>query len=230
MSKQVNVHAEHRKRLRAKVKKHGLNSLAEHEVLEFLLTYAIPRKDTNPTAHNLINKFGNFASVLDAEFNDLKNVRGAGENSALFIKTLKQVIDYYKTNKGENKVYRLDSTLKCVQYFRENYEIENKEKFYICCLTKAFDIFKVVTFSGHDAKIVSCDTREFAQTISNQDIHFIFIAHTHPNGAVNPSNEDVLATKRIAEICNAIGVGIVDHIIFNELEFFSFKSNHMFIN
>jgi len=229
MSKQDNVHIEHRKRLRAKVEKSGINSLAEHEVLEYLLTYAIPRKDTNPTAHNLITKFGNFSNVLDADINDLKKVKGIGENSALFIQSLSQVIDYYKENKRNSKVYKLDSTFRCVQYFRANFEIENKEKFYVCCLTKSYNVFKVLTFVGEDALKVSCDAREIAQTISRSDTNYIFIAHTHPNGKVLPSEEDLIATKRIKELCNTIGIKIIDHIIFNDVDYFSFRSNQMIL-
>ena len=204
--------------------------MAEHEVLEFLLTYAIPRKDTNPTAHNLIDRFGSFSKVVDADINDLKKVKGVGDNAALFISSLKQAFEYYKSNKRDNTIYDLSSTIKCVQYFRENHRIENVEKFYVFCLTKSCDIYKMLTFSGEDAFNVSCDAREFVQIISNEKVNFIFIAHTHPNGSINPSKDDVIATKRILEICKTIGVGIVDHIIFNELDYFSFKSNQILLN
>ena len=87
----------------------------------------------------------------------------------------------------------------------------------------------VYILSGEDALNVSCDARELVQIISNEKVNYVFIAHTHPNGSINPSKEDVLATKRLLEICRTIGVGIVDHIIFNELDYFSFKSNQILL-
>ena len=86
--KEKSIHSGHRSRLRNRVKKYGLDSLNEHEVLELLLGYAIPRKDTNPLAHNLINYFGSFAKVIDADFYDLLKVKGVGEETALFVKVL----------------------------------------------------------------------------------------------------------------------------------------------
>ena len=230
MSKQDNIHADHRKRLRAKVMKTGLDDLAEHEVLEFLLTYAIPRKDTNPTAHNLIDRFGSFSKVLDADINDLQKVKGMGESSALFVGILKQVFEYYRANKTENVMYKLDSISKFVQYFRENYKIENKERFYVFCLTKSCNIVKMLSFSGEDAAKVTCDAREFAQIVSNKRVENVFLAHTHPNGMARPSADDILSTKRIKLMCDTIGINVIDHIIFTELEHYSFKTNTNILN
>ena len=67
----------HRKRLKEKVKKYGLECLAQHEILELLLTYTIPRKDTNPIVHNLMNFFSSFSNVIDADYHDLLKVDGS---------------------------------------------------------------------------------------------------------------------------------------------------------
>ena len=76
--KKISPHKDHRQRLKTKVKNYGLECLANHEVLELLLTYTIPRKDTNPIAHNLIEYFGSFSNVLDASYHDLLKVDGIG--------------------------------------------------------------------------------------------------------------------------------------------------------
>ena len=92
-------HKNHRSRLKTKVKNHGLECLAYHEVLELLLTYTIPRKDTNPTAHKLIEYFGSFSNVLDANYHDLLKVDGVGPESALFLNFLSQLMEMYNKTK-----------------------------------------------------------------------------------------------------------------------------------
>ena len=89
-----NLHSGHRDRLRKQVQTSGLDSLHEHQVLEYLLTFAIPLRDTNEIAHELINKFGSFAGVLDADVNSLKRVKGVGEVVANFLSEYKNFYFY----------------------------------------------------------------------------------------------------------------------------------------
>ena len=80
-------HAGHRQRFKNKVLETGIEHLPYHEVLEFLLMYAIPQKDVNPLAHELISNFGSFSAVLDADYDQLKKIKGVGHETALFIST-----------------------------------------------------------------------------------------------------------------------------------------------
>ena len=89
-----NIHSGHRERLRNAAAKNGINSLEEHQVLELLLTYTIPQKDTNPLAHSLIEKFGSFKNVLDAKPEALLLVKGIGVKTAHFLSTIKQFFYY----------------------------------------------------------------------------------------------------------------------------------------
>ena len=90
VSHKDNPHKNHRSRLKNKVRKYGLECLEAHEVLELLLTYTIPRKDTNPIGHDLLDCFGTFSNVIDADYFDLLKVKGIGEESALFFNILAQ--------------------------------------------------------------------------------------------------------------------------------------------
>lgn len=81
-----NIHAGHRERLKNKFLRFGAEALEEHELLELLLFYAIPQKDTNPIAHNLINRFGSVAGVLKAEPKELTEVSGIGMHAATLLK------------------------------------------------------------------------------------------------------------------------------------------------
>ena len=81
----TNPHTGHRKRLRQQALTNGIDSMHEHQVLELMLSYLLPQKDTNPIAHNLIEKFGGFSNVFEAEINSLQKVSGVGDCVASFI-------------------------------------------------------------------------------------------------------------------------------------------------
>ena len=96
-------HAGHRQRLKDKVRKTRLTTLAEHEIIELLLTYTIPRKDTNPIAHELLKTFSSIDRVIDANVRDLQKVNGVGEETALFFKILSQLFGVYRQSKENYK-------------------------------------------------------------------------------------------------------------------------------
>jgi len=85
----MSIHDGHRQRMKSRFQKNGLSDFNEHEVLELLLFYCIPRRDTNEIAHNLIARFGSLAKVLDAPLNHLQEVEGMGENAANFLSLIR---------------------------------------------------------------------------------------------------------------------------------------------
>ena len=127
MSEEVkHRHGGHRQRLKNKVRKTNLRTLEDHEIIELLLTYTIPRKDTNPIAHDLLSAFGSIDKVIDANCKDLQKVKGVGEESALFFRIISQLFAVYKENKGLDDE-KLDTVQKCINYFRKRYEVEKDE-------------------------------------------------------------------------------------------------------
>ena len=140
-------------RLKEKVRTGGLKSFSEHEVLEYILTYCIPRKDTNELAHKLINHFDGLSGVLDANIDMLKKVDGVGEETALFLSSLPQLFDSYKISKSAKTTYKLSTTGDCVKYFRAKYEIKSKEHFYCILLGATCDVIKVFELVGSGDKI-----------------------------------------------------------------------------
>jgi len=229
MQKENNIHEKHRDRMRKKADKASLLSMPEHEVLELMLMYAIPRVDTNPIAHRLIQSFGSLAKVMNADVKDLMAIKGIGEKSARYIKYLSQFVDCVKISKLNSVNYILKSTLDCIEFFRVNFEIENLEKVYFVSLNSKYKVLKVNIFDGDTATRAITDAREIAGIISSKDVSGVVVFHTHPGGKVDPSEEDMIATKRLCEICEAIGIKIVDHIIFNETTHYSFKTNNQYI-
>ena len=225
MKEKENTHKDHRKRLKDKVKKFGLEGLAVHEMLEYMLTYSIPRKDTNPIAHKLINHFGSFSNVVDANYYDLLKVDGVGPETALFISSLSQFFEVYHKSKADAKTIFLKSTAKCVEFFRDNYRIKDNEFMVMVCLSKTKKVIKTYLYKGVSETSVTFDLHEIANHINDKPVKSIVLFHTHPNGHVEPSIEDLKTTQSIVNVCLTHGIDIDDHIILNEGEHFSFARN-----
>ena len=219
-----NAHKNHRKRLKDKVKNFGLDCLAYHEVLEFLLTYTIPRKDTNPIAHKLIERFGSFAKVMEADYFDLLKVDGIGPESALFLNSLTQLMEIYNKNKLETKVSILNTTADCVQFFRDFYSIKNNEFMVLACLGKNKRVIKTFLYKGKDETEINFDLKQIANNINDNGVKSVVLYHTHPNGSVEPSYSDYQTTQRIINMCMFHGIEFDDHIVLNESEHFSFRN------
>ena len=217
-TKVKSIHSGHRTRLRNRVKKNGLDSLNEHEVLELLLGYAIPRKDTNPLAHNLINYFGSFAKVIDADYYDLLKVKGVGEETALMIKVLSSFMPIYKESKAKEDALTIKNTLQAINYFRKRFEVKDKEFMHVICLSKTCKLVSSFSFDGKNDTEINFDFKTFMDKINNENVDSVMMFHTHPNGGVEPSVEDLKTTQRCVHIASLCGIKFLDHLIFNEKE------------
>lgn len=215
-------HEGHRQRIKRKVKRMGLKNFEEHEILELLLTYSIPRKDTNDIAHELINKFGSLVNVIDADNRQLKQVEGIGDESALFINVLKDFIEYYIQNRVLEEDSALDSPSKMISYFRNHYFINRNETILCLCLGSNFNIVNKLLVEGVDESSVAINVEKLTEYISSNNVKYLVVYHTHPNGRINPSERDISTTQRIYNICLPFGVLLKDHIVLNEFTHYSF--------
>ena len=219
-----NLHKDHRSRLREKVHKHGLDCLAEHEVLEFFLNYVIPRKDTNPLAHNLIDHFGSLAKVFDANFYDLIKINGVGPECAQFINALSQFVDVYLNSKLKDKVIKLNNIQDCVIYFRQAFTIKKNEMMVVVGLSKQNRVVKRYVCKGIDESEISFDLNQIMNHVFDEDVKRVVIFHTHPDGNPQPTKDDYEATQRLVFKFLSNGIDVLDHIILNENQYFSFTS------
>ncbi|MBR6778567.1 MAG: RadC family protein [Clostridia bacterium] len=215
-------HGGHRQRLKDKVREHGLKVLQQHEILELLLTYTIPRKDTNELAHNLLNTFGNLANVINASNKDLQTIKGVGEETALFFNVLSSFYDTYLQTKNKRSNTILNTSSKCIEYFRNNFEIKKREYLYIVCLSKGYNVVKTLQFEGENDCNILFDFKKFSTYINTEDVYGVVLFHTHPNGEAKPSAQDLATTQDLFGACCTLKIQMVDHIIFNETEQYSF--------
>lgn len=220
-------HSGHRQRMKEKISKFGLRALEPHEVLEYLLWFTIPRKDTNPLGHKLIDKFGSLANVLNADPKYLEKIDGIGKSTALFLTSLPEVFSLYKESVADGKRDILNDVNSCVRYFRYKFEIHKHEDFYIFCLNGLNKIVKYEIITGSDDTRINIDTNFFGEYINDKNVVSVLVCHTHPMGQVLPSMEDIETTKTLITIANVMHKQFFDHIIFNETTHFSFGVNRL---
>lgn len=223
----TNEHHGHRQRMQEKIAKFGLHSLQAHEVLEYLLWFTIPRKDTNPLGHKLIDKFGSIANVLNADPNYLATIDGIGARTAQFLTSLPEIFSIYKESVNLGKLDILNDVNACVRFFRNKFEIRKQEDFYIICLNGQNKVIKYETIKGENDVKIQIDTKHFAEFINDNNVVGVLVCHTHPLGQVIPSQDDMETTKALLQICNIMRKQFFDHIIFNDTTHFSFGVNKL---
>ncbi len=209
------LHDAHRKRVREKFRETGLNGFHEHNVLEFMLFYAIPRKDTNEIAHELINEFGSFSQVLNASIEDLTRVEGVGLEAATFIKLIPELFRYYMSNNVKDKRLVADSK-DAIEILAPYYLNCSEEKFVIMYLDSKSCLLKCKEISQGETSMVYTDFRVLLKTAISLGAEGVVISHCHSSGFANPSVSDKEMTEAFYRICSSFNIHLCDHIIFSE--------------
>lgn len=221
----TSIHKDHRKRVRNKIIKYGIETFTEFEVLEALLFYAIPLKDTNPIAHRLIEKFGSLKNVLSADYDELIEVDGISEVSASLLIMHREISKYIRTKSAEEK-YLLTSDMVgqfCCNYFGSHLE----ESFIALSMTSARKLIAVDVISRGTENETAFYSRKFLKTILKNKCTTVILAHNHPDGIVVPSNEDMFLTNKFAATLKEFGISIIDHIICNGSTYVSMSDRGM---
>lgn len=223
----MGIHDDHRKRMKQKFIDNGMDSFADHEVLELLLYYAIARRDVNPIAHELLNRFGSLSSVFDAPIEALQEVDGIGEHSAMLIKMLPQIARRYLISKSSADNV-LDSVDKAGKYVQSFFYSMRKECVYVVCLDAKNKVITSKCITTGDVDSVPLSPRQVVEfALANHAISVI-IAHNHPNGTAIPSASDTNTTRNIQNALRTVGIRMLDHIIVADDDFVSLKDNGFF--
>lgn len=224
--KTKNVHEGHRERLRQRFLSEGLDNFQDHNVLELLLFYSVPLKDTNEEAHNLMDTFGSLSGVFDASFEELCSVKGIGERSALLIKMMPEIFKKYEIDKANNDDVTLNTSKKVAEYVAPYYKGVTKEKMYVLCLDSNCKVLNFVQISEGVANSAPLNTRKIVETALNCNAASVILIHNHPSGVIAPSRNDIDATIGIANVLEKVSLKLNDHIIIgNGSDFFSFRTS-----
>lgn len=218
------IHHGRRVKLRGTFDKHGLEVFNETQVLEFALGMVIPRNDTNPTAHRLINTFGSLSGVINAHPAKLKLIGGIGEQSAVFLAFLGQLVPYVVSR--EKKDEKLRTPADAIAFLSKLMKLYEREEFIVLCLDKSGKIVLREQVSGNIDK-VDLDLRKIMDCVLRVNTARIVLAHNHVDGNVTPSTQDVRITRAIVNLLLPLKIDILDHIIIGKTgDVYSFaKSN-----
>ncbi len=219
-----NIHEGHRKRMKERFMKSGLDDFAPHNVLEFLLFYSIPRGDTNPIAHRLIDAFGSLSGVFDATPEELMKVSGVGESTAILISMIPQMARKYLEDKadavnvvggcGDIGAYLLPKFVGRTNEALMMVSIDNKNKVISCSV--------VAEGTVDSAKVSRRKVMEEAMKVKATRV---ILAHNHPRGVAVPSAEDVAMTREIGRLFAQVGIELVDHIIIADDDYVSMAAS-----
>ena len=218
------AHAGHRERLRERFLRDGMDSLEDHVVLELLLCYAIPRRDVNQLAHDLIRRFGSLSGVLDAEASALQQVPGVGENAAVLLHLIPALCRRYQIDRSKTtKRLRLDEASKVGAFFLPYFYGAKEERVYAAYLDEHFRLICCTEAFQGGLSYAQLNIRKLVETAISQRASCIILAHNHPGGVAMPSVEDREATLRIYSALQAVQIRLVDHIIVAENEYLSME-------
>lgn len=215
-----NIHRGHREKMRQRFLKSGLEGFADHEALELLLFYAIPRQDTNPIAHRLMERYGSLSAVLSAPAEDLKKVKGIGESAAVLLKAAGQIAQ--KARLSDATAQRPLTDVEAVgAYLLERYAGETHEMLYELCLDQKGKLLACKRLSEGSASSAALDIRKVVENAILTSASAVILAHNHPSGIALPSDDDCAATTRAARALQTIGVTLADHIVVADDDFVS---------
>lgn len=210
--KKKNVHAGHRQRLLDTILEAGIDKVSNIQALEYILTYVIPRCDTNELAHRLLDRFGTAADVLNADWELIAEIEGMGETSAKKLHLLVDIFDYYTEQQLASRYifeYRSDIS----DFFEELLRFKAVETTYIVAVNAANRVTAKCKLAVGGISSVGVDMHQIAKFVTSSHPTYIFLAHNHPSGKAVPSKQDVEGTEAVRKLLSSLKVPLADHII-----------------
>ncbi len=209
------VHTLHRQRMRERFFNLGINSFDDTQALEYLLFYSIPRRDTNPLAHMLINHFGSLPSVLDASVNELVSIKGVSEYTAAFLKFISQMCrKYIDSPRDSGNV--IQSPEEAGKFIRHYFLGIDNEVVYLMCLDARNILIRLHKVADGPSDYVNINLHSIVRTATEANAASVILAHNHPSGHATPSVEDITTTKILRSALNDVEITLYDHIIVSE--------------
>ncbi|MEG0767107.1 MAG: DNA repair protein RadC [Clostridia bacterium] len=216
-------HSGHRERLRTRVLSNGLESMLPHEVLELLLCYAIPRRDVNPLAHQLLNHFGSLHAVLDADAESLMQIPGISTQTAVLLTMIPQLFRFYALDKTGNHPVLSTRQAACAYCANLFWGITQEALFMLCLDAQGRLLRKVLLHEGTIDQI-TVYPRNVVQAALQFSACSVIFSHNHPSGICEPSEADIQMTAELIRTLQGISISVLDHIIVADGEGVSMRS------
>lgn len=225
----INIHSGHRQRVRKKIASNGFNSLFQHELLEYILFNSITQGDTNATAHRLLAHFGSIEAVFSATVEELMQIKGIGEASALLLSSYGYVHKLIIKNENTHKAH-LKERMEFENYLKPFFLGKQNEEFYVLLLDSNFKLIRQFSLKSPVHNKVSVNIEPLMTMISVVHPFCVVFVHNHPSGNLTPSPADISFTKRLYFALKlSLNIILYDHLILNcdydNFASFSFREN-----
>lgn len=223
------IHQNHRQRIKKRFIEIGLAGLHDHEILELLLTYAIPRRDVNPIGHALIDRFGSLSGVFEASILELQEVDGVGENCAILLHLCLELFRKYDVDRKEQSMNGsfLTSSDLIGEYLRPYFTTLREELIMLVCVDNRGSVLYCKEHARGNIGSVHLNIRQIVSTALQCHAHAIILAHNHPHGTALPSEDDIYVTKRLQEALKLIEVKLLEHVIYADNDYVSMFESGM---
>ncbi len=216
----MSIHDGHRQRMKERFLAEGLDNFSDIQVLELLLFYAVPRQDTNPIAHALLERFGTLAQVLETPVAELEKVKGVGHNAAVLLNLSTELGRRYQVSRMmQTRI--LASVEECGKYLVPRFFGRRNETVFILCLDAKCKVLGCVEVGEGSVNSAGVPVRRIVETALAYNATTVILAHNHPSGLALPSGEDVQTTHRVAAALNAVEISLADHIVVADDDFVS---------
>lgn len=227
MIKNDNIHGGHRQRLKTRFLEEGLEHFDDHQVLELLLFYCIPRQDTNPIAHALLDHFGSLPQIMEAPPSELMRVEGMGEASATFLSLLNAFCRYYQVRRSASAVI-LNTLDECGRYLMPFLYGRRNETVYLLCLDAKCKVLCCKEVGEGSVNSAAVPIRRIVELALGANATTAILAHNHPSGLAFPSTEDQLTTRQLAVALSSVDIVLADHMIMADDEYVSLRQSGMY--
>ncbi len=212
--------------MRRRFQEQGIAGFEEHQALELLLFYAIPRKDTNEIAHRLLRKFGSLKNLFEADVSDITEIEGVGERAATLLKLIPEISSkYWFSASAERPV--IASIDAAAQYAKALLYGKPLEHFYVVCLDSSYRVKSAACLSKGTPSETPVYIRHITAAAIRSGVDKILVLHNHPGGNPAPSKKDMEVTLQIASAMEALQIGFVDHIIVSDNDYYSFAAQQL---
>ncbi len=216
----MGTHDGHRERMRQRFRETGLEGFQEHEVLEMLLFFAIPYRDTNALAHRLLEEFGSLAAVCDAPAEKLRAFPGVGENAATLLNLISPLTRRYLIS-AEGPAGALDSIERLGRFLVPRFRGLRREVVYLLCLDAKYKPLQCTRLGEGGISFAHVDLRQVVELALESRAVYVVLAHNHTSGVALPSEDDRYTTQALKKRLAALDIILRDHIIVAEDDFVS---------
>lgn len=216
----MSIHSGHRQRLKDRFLREGLDGFTEIQILELLLFYVIPQKDTNPIAHALLDRFGSLSRVLDAPAAKLQEVDGIKANAATYLKLMKEVGRAYEVSKAKEETV-LPTIEDCGEYLKPFFRGRKNEVVFLLSLDAKLKVLACRQVGEGSVNYASVPIRRVVEMALEDGASSVMLAHNHPSGLALPSPDDIQTTRRLAAALSAVEIGLIDHIVVADNDYVS---------